>query len=134
MNIYSRIEPTKILHIIYRKRDIMEGRADLTDADEPIQVAAIKQQSGKTFRPHHHIPHKRIIPITQESWVIISGCVKVMLYDLDNSILHEDVLEAGDISITLEGGHNYYFMQDSIIYEYKNGPFEGVENDKIFID
>jgi len=109
------------------------GGADLVDTDQFIQCAALKMQSGKTFKAHRHILNQRAILITQESWVVISGCVKVMLYDLDNSILHEDVLEAGDISITLEGGHNYYFMQDAVVYEFKTGPYLGQENDKSFI-
>ena len=32
---------------------------------------------------------------------------RVTLYDIDNSVLHTDVLEPGDCSITLMGGHNY---------------------------
>lgn len=134
MNIYSKIEPTKILHIINRKRDIQAGRVDLVDADQFIQCAAIRQPQGKTFEPHRHnmnIRHETYIP--QESWVVITGMVQVILYDLDNTVLHTDVLEPGDISITLQGGHNYLFMQDSIVYEFKTGPYLGVQHDKTMI-
>lgn len=134
MNIYSRIEPTKVLHIIHRKRDAEKGRKDLVEPDQFIQVATINQPSGKTFAPHRHIMYPRHeVYITQESWVVVSGLVEVTLYDLDNSILHTDVLEPGDCSVTLEGGHNYKFLQDGFVYEFKTGPYNGVEQDKTMI-
>lgn len=136
MNIYSKIQPTQIIHIINRKADIKPGRVDMVDADQYIQCAAMKMEQGKTFKAHKHVSNRMMDTdwrITQESWVVISGCVKVMLYDLDDTLLHEDVLEAGDCSITLEGGHNYMIMQDAIVYEFKTGPYLGQENDKTFI-
>lgn len=134
MNIYSKIDPTQILHIINRKRDIQDGRNDLVEATEFIQVAVIKQPQGKTFNPHRHIMYPRSqVYITQESWVVITGLVQVTLYDLDNSVLHTDVLEPGDCSITLQGGHNYSFMQPGIVYEFKTGPYLGTEQDKTMI-
>jgi len=135
MNIYSHIEPTTILHIINRKGDIIAGRTDLVPPDEFIQCAVMNQPNGMTFKPHRHINQYRSESnyIPQESWVVISGLVKVILYDFDNTILHEDVLEPGDCSITLQGGHNYLFLQDSIVYEFKTGPYLGQRKDKIFI-
>lgn len=133
MNIYSKIEPTQVLHIITRKRDIQDGRIDLVEPDEFIQCAALKMYAGQTFKAHRHIENIRVTNIAQESWVIISGLVKVTLYDLDNSVLHTDVLEPGDCSITLQGGHNYECMQPSVVYEFKTGPYKGQENDKTFI-
>jgi len=134
MNIYSHIEPTRLLHIINRKRDIQDGRIDLVDTDQFIQCASIKQLCGKTFHPHRHIMQIRNeVYIPQESWVVISGLIQVTLYDLDNTVLHTDILEPGDVSITLEGGHNYLFMQDSVVYEFKTGPYRGVAHDKTMI-
>jgi len=133
MNLYSNING-KLLHILHRKEDIINGRQDLTPDDTPIQVASIKQPQGKTFRAHKHIPRPRAIEITNECWVVLSGQVKVTYYDTDDTILHEDVLMPGDVTITVgEGGHNYLFMQDGVVLEVKNGPFVGVENDKTFI-
>ena len=72
--------------------------------------------------------------MAQESWVVIKGSVKAILYDLDDTIIAEELLEPGDISITLRGGHNYYCMtDDTLVYEYKTGPYYGQEKDKQFI-
>ena len=106
MNIYSKIQPGKVLHIINRKSEIKDGRIDFVAAHQFLQCAGIKVDAGNSYHPHRHNWYGvGGIRIAQESWVVISGCVKVTLYDLDNSVLHVDVLEAGDITITLEGGH-----------------------------
>lgn len=134
MNIYSRIDPTQVLHIINRKRDIQDGRCDLVEPTEFIQCAALKQSNGKTFAPHRHIMQVRNeVYVPQESWVVISGLIQVTFYDLDNTVLHTDILEPGDCSITLQGGHNYLFLQDSVVYEFKTGPYKGQQHDKTFI-
>jgi len=45
------------------------------------------------------------------------------------------VLKAGDASFTLGGGHNYLILEDdTIVYEYKTGPYEGQKNDKVFLE
>ena len=40
-----------------------------------------------------------------------------------------------DASFTLYGGHNYLFLEDNtIVYEYKTGPYKGQSMDKVFLD
>lgn len=57
------------------------------------------------------------------------------MYDIDNkTILATPILEAGDASFTLYGGHTYEILEENtIVYEYKTGPYEGQELDKRFI-
>lgn len=135
MIIYSKIDPTTPLHIITRKRDIQQGRTDIVDPDQFIQCCSLKLAKGTTFKSHRHLESFRAhLYRPQESWVVISGMVQVILYDLDNTVLHTDVLEPGDISITLQGGHNYLIMvDDTLVYEYKTGPYLGQANDKVMI-
>jgi hypothetical protein len=53
---------------------------------------------------------------------------------LDDKILAEPILKTGDASFTLEGGHNYLILEDNtLVYEYKTGPYEGQLMDKKFI-
>ena len=134
MNIYSLINPTQILHIINRKRDIQPGRVDMVEPDNFIQCAAIRQNK-RTYQAHRHIMYPRSeVYITQESWVVVTGLVKVTLFDLDNTVLHTDVLEPGDCSITMQGGHTYEILaDDTVVYEFKTGPYLGVNHDKEMI-
>ena len=134
MEIRSKIN-NRLLHIIHRKADFKEGRTDLIQPDNFLQCSALKLKKEKTFRPHRHIPRTRTIDIiAQESWIVISGCVKVIYYDIDDSLLMTDILKAGDACFTLAGGHTYEILEDAIVYEMKTGPYEGQKLDKIFID
>lgn len=134
--IYSKIEPKKLLHIINRLSDI-DSRKDIVPEDNFIQCATLKMKNGKTFPPHKHITKDRYYPkqIAQESWVVIKGKVKCKLYDINDQLIAEPILESGDASFTLYGGHTYEILEDNtIVYEYKTGPYEGQKLDKEFIN
>lgn len=134
--VYSKVN-NQLLHFIKRKQSINQERENLVDTDNFIQCSAMILPKGEKFRPHHHIKrsvkHKQYIP--QESWVIIQGSVKCFFYDIDDNLLTTCILYPGDASFTLDGGHSYLILEDdTIVYEYKTGPYLGIKFDKIFID
>ena len=133
--IYSRVEPEKLLHIINRYDEI-EKRTDIAPASEFLQLATLRMEKDKTFRPHKHIWKSASGPsvIAQESWVIIKGSVRIFMYDIDDSLIGEEIIKKGDCSMTFEGGHTYEILEDdTVVYEYKTGPYTGQANDKVFI-
>jgi len=134
--IYSKIEPDKLLHIVVRKEEILPGRQDIVPEDNFIQCSILNMTKGKTFKPHRHIWKQRTRNvIAQESWIVIQGKVQCIFYDIDNTVVSTPILEVGDASFTLEGGHNYIILEDdTLVYEYKTGPYEGQALDKTFID
>ena len=134
--IYSKVDPSKLLHLIVRKEEITPGRQDIVPEENFIQCSILNMEKGKTFRPHKHIwKEKTRNVIAQESWVVIQGSVKCIFYDTDNTIIAEPILYQGDASFTLEGGHNYFILEDNtLVYEYKTGPYEGQALDKTFLD
>ena len=133
--IYSKIEPDKLLHIVVRKGDLKQGRTEVVSEEHFIQCALLNMEKDKTFKPHKHIWKNRTRDIiAQESWVVIQGKVKCTFFDIDDNIIAEPILEAGDASFTLEGGHTYTILEDdTLVYEYKTGPYEGQKLDKVFI-
>jgi len=134
--IYSKIEPDKLLHIVVRKEEMLPGRQDIVPEDNFIQCSILNMTKGKTFKPHRHIWKQRTRNvIAQESWIVIQGKVQCIFYDIDNTVVSTPILEVGDASFTLEGGHNYIILEnDTLVYEYKTGPYEGQALDKTFID
>ena len=133
--IYSKVDPSKLLHLIVRKEEITPGRQDIVPEENFIQCSILNMEKGKTFRPHKHIWKERTRNvIAQESWIVIQGSVKCIFYDTNDNILAEPILYPGDASFTLEGGHNYLILEnDTLVYEYKTGPYEGQALDKTFI-
>ena len=135
VKIYSKIKPNKLLHVVVRKEDLEPGRKDIIPESEFIQCSHLNMKKGKTFKPHRHIYKERTRDIiAQESWIVVQGSVKCIFYDLDDTILVEPILYPGDASFTLEGGHNYEILEDdTLVYEYKTGPYEGQALDKTFL-
>jgi len=134
VEIFSKVVKNKLLHKINRCADITKKRNDLSPSSEYLQVSTFKLEKDKTFRAHKHINTQKITDITQESWVIISGRVRVYLYDLDDSIIFSDILGPGDCSISYCGGHNYMSLEEgTTVYEFKTGPYLGQHLDKVFI-
>lgn len=133
--IYSKYDTNKLLHIIVRKEDLNTGRTEVVPPNHFIQCALLNMNEGKTFKPHRHIfkERKRNV-IAQESWIVVQGSVRCTFYDIDNEIIDEPILYSGDASFTLEGGHTYTILEDNtLVYEYKTGPYEGQKLDKVFI-
>ena len=133
--IYSKIKPNKLLHLINRLSDIQD-RTNVADDEQFLQLATLKMYKGQTFKPHKHIWKKPSVEqvIAQESWIVVKGRVRCIFYDLDDSVIATPIIEAGDCSMTFEGGHTYEILEeDTIVYEYKTGPYEGIEMDKTFI-
>lgn len=141
IKIESVAQPGRLLHILYRVARFTKylhdsDRHDLVPEDQFLQVAAIRMPEVKTFKPHKHIrravTNQQYIP--QESWVVVKGRVLVTYYDINDKVLEQHILNAGDCSITLEGGHNYQALEDdTLVYEFKTGPYNGQEQDKVFI-
>ena len=140
--IYSKIVPSKLLHLVHKLEDISSApidkglaRINVVPDEEFLQLATLKMDKGITFKPHKHIYKKgEQKVIAQESWIVIKGSVKVIMYDLDDTIIAEEILNIGDISITFRGGHNYKILEnDTLVYEYKTGPYKGQQNDKVLM-
>lgn len=137
--IYSKVEPDLLLHVIHRFDEfetMPDFRNEIIEGHNFIQCAALKMDGGKTFKPHKHITKSRTYDnqIAQESWVVIRGSVKCCFYDIDDTIIATPILRVGDASFTLRGGHTYFILEDNtVVYEYKTGPYEGQEFDKIFL-
>jgi hypothetical protein len=127
-----------LCHIVTRLAQIEAGdfRLDVSAPAEFLQLGIISAPSGKSFRPHIHLERNVVHSdfLAQESWVVIQGEVKVTYFDKRGNLLGQQILSSGDISITYRGGHGYEIIQDSVIYEFKTGPYLGQITDKKFID
>tara|TARA_Y100000114_G_scaffold64383_1_gene58957 strand:- start:5056 stop:5472 length:417 start_codon:yes stop_codon:yes gene_type:complete len=128
---------SKLCHQVFRRKDFeqVEPRSDLASASEPLQCSALKLNAGTTFRAHKHITIQKITTMTQESWCVVQGKVTAHFYDEQGKHLQDVLLEPGDMSMTFYGGHNYTIEEDNtLVYEYKTGPYMGQEKDKVFLD
>lgn len=134
IKIFSKVSK-KLLHICIKK-NLENKRENIIPENNFLQLASISLNKDQTFKAHQHIwrdvNYKKTI--AQESWVIVEGSVKVDYYDTDGSFISSHILKKGDCTVTLEGGHNYTSLEENtLVYEYKSGPYEGIKKDKVFI-
>ena len=132
--VYSKVKEDCLLLSLVRSSDVTENRIDLSPEEEYLQVAVKKLTKGTSFKPHKHKELKRNTDLTQEAWVFLSGRVRAKFYDLDDSLILDTELGAGDCAIVFKAGHGFEVLEDdTIIYEFKTGPYFGQEADKTFI-
>jgi len=132
--VYSKIEKECLLLTLNRRKDINKSRTDLSPAEEYLQCATKTLTKGMKFKPHRHNKLIRKTDITQEAWIFLSGRVRAKFYDLDDSLILDTELGAGDCVIVFKAGHGFEVLEDdTIIYEFKTGPYFGIEADKTFI-
>jgi cupin fold WbuC family metalloprotein len=111
-------------------------RANFSAENSFLQVALIQIPQHHDFKPHVHLERERSFHNlrAQESWVIIKGEVQVDYFSESGDFLETHTLQEGDCSISFKGGHGYRTLsKEAVVYEFKNGPYEGVSVDKKFI-
>ena len=134
LNVYSEVDPEVILFTTIKKQDITNNRINLTPSNQYMQAAAKKTKFGDYFKPHKHLPCNKEALITQESWVILNGSAVGTFYDLDDKVIKKVLLNDGDCVIIYNGGHSLKILEDdTILYEFKTGPYYGPDKDKVFI-
>ena len=127
---YSKLDGSLICNHIF-KEDISEYRTDLSPEKEIFQGCARKLNNDIFVLPHRHFPIERSTIGTQESWIIIEGKVLATIYDIDNCLLSEIELPSGSCIIFFNGGHSLRVLENNtLFYEFKNGPYYGHDTDK----
>lgn len=111
----------KILAIKIKKWS--NGSRPITEDSNALQALSIKYQSGHLTKPHLHSPKKRVTRQLQEALVVINGKIRVNLYGSGKKILKYFFLKNGEAAIILSGGHAVYFLKNTKMLEFKNGPF-----------
>ena len=135
LKVYSAVEKDIMLFSLIRQNEIVTQRQDIAPDEEFLQVGAKKINAGDYFRPHRHLPCHKIINTTQEAWVILNGQVQGIFYDLDETKVSEITLNSGDCIVIFRGGHALRCLtDDTILYEFKTGPYYGAEQDKTFLE
>ncbi len=99
-----------------------KGVTPITSDEESLQLLTINKEKGEVVKQHTHPKKERQTDSLQECLVVIKGKLKIKLYNLDNQLFETIEVKEGEAFITLEGGHEIEFLEDSQVFEIKNGP------------
>ena len=131
--IYSEVNK-ELLLVINKKQDILASRTNFSPDEALLQASSKILTKNDLFKPHKHNEIKRETLGTNEAWVILSGSIEAQFWDLDDTPIHKEILEAGDCAIVFSAGHGFKVLEEgTILYEFKNGPYFGQVMDKTFI-
>ena len=98
------------------------------------QLGIIKYPKDGKIKPHYHNELVREVFYTQEVLVIRKGKVKVNLFSNGSLEFYSSViLSQGDTILLASGGHGFEMIEDCEMLEIKQGPYNGVTNDKTHI-
>jgi hypothetical protein len=123
----------EVLALIIRQNYEPEGVNFITAEDNPLQVGVLKHQKSSKIKPHLHKSSPRIINAIQEVLHIAYGKVEAEFYGGNGKKVGSSILNSGDTIVLLSGGHGFNILEDCKIIEIKQGPYRGVEEDKVRI-
>ena len=102
---------------------IHKGSNPLTDPNQPLQLVTLKHPRGSYLKAHMHKPQKRITRSLQECLIVKKGKIRLDLYSPTKILFKNTYLIEGQALILLTGGYGIHLVEDSELFEIKNGPF-----------
>ncbi|MDR2408706.1 MAG: hypothetical protein LBE13_11425 [Bacteroidales bacterium] len=119
----------KIIAIIIRKNYSNKGITFFTPDDFSQQLAYMNHSKGKIIDPHVHNIVKREVLYTKEILFIKKGKIRSDFYTDEQEYICSRIIETGDVILLASGGHGFEMLEDTEMFEVKQGPYAG-ENDK----
>lgn len=121
----------KILGILLSEERWQSGLHFLTKDEEYIQAGTWVYEKGKQLGPHIHKESPRTSLRTQEVLCVRKGKLLASIYNDERLLIRQFELSAGDVYVSLAGGHGYTILEDGTeVLEVKNGPYPGHEKDR----
>jgi hypothetical protein len=106
--------------------------AGLPDATLFPAPATLSLQAGFIVHPkdheiarHEHVPVERTLAGTGEVLLVLRGRCEIDVYDHARQLVATRVLETGDLMIMSGGGHGFRMLEDTVLFEVKQGPYFG---------
>jgi len=103
-------------------------------AESSFQFGLLAHEAGYQEPPHYHKEFDRTISDLQQMFVVQRGVVGVQLFDDDGYMLREVILNPGDAIVLIHGAHAIRVVEDMQCISVKQGPFMGVDFDKVDVE
>lgn len=120
----------KVFAFIAAASDIADGIHPLTDPTLPLQVLMRKHGKGHRVEKHAHKEVARTSTRLNEGLVVIEGELRAQIFDDDGDDIGIYTVTAGQCLLMIAGGHEIEMTADTIVFEFKNGPYY---DDKILL-
>ena len=105
----------------------------LTPEDFSQQMGMIVYKKNEEIIPHIHLPITRKVEGTTECIIVKKGKCFIDIYGNDKKLIITKTLLEGDIVMLLGGAHGFRMIEDTILFEVKQGPYAGTNLSLIHI-
>ena len=130
-NIYDN--DNNVLAIVIRNDFSREGITFCTPNDYSQQMAYMHHPAGHVIQAHVHNEVRREVLYTKEVLVIKKGHLRCDFYTDSCEYVKSIELFSGDVILLASGGHGFVCLEETEMYEIKQGPYAG-EQDKTRFD
>lgn len=120
------------LALVVRRAWRPERTTFLTDAEDLLQAGGVVYPKGGVVTPHDHRPLERRLGRTSEALLVWRGRCEIDLYDEARRKVAVRTLEEGDLILLLSGGHGFRMLEDTVLFEIKQGPYTGIDEKERF--
>jgi hypothetical protein len=114
-----------VLAYLLRGRPSPTSTSFYTPPDCTLQVGHVVYPAGGDIARHIHLPIERHLIGTGEVLVLQQGRCVLDVYDQERRLVATSELNAGDILVTVGGGHGFRVLEDTVFLEVKQGPYPG---------
>ena len=108
------------------------GRKFPSQEEDNLQVGILNLREDEWIEPHIHKETGRKLNATHKVIFVVEGKMAFYFYNEDKKKIKEVLVEKGDLIMLMNGGFGFKALEDNTkIIEIKQGPYPGLENDKI---
>tara|TARA_Y100000768_G_scaffold374886_1_gene345084 strand:+ start:9780 stop:10181 length:402 start_codon:yes stop_codon:yes gene_type:complete len=104
----------------------------ITPDDLNQQMGMIVYSKDESITPHEHLPITRTIEGTTECIIVRKGSCFIDIYNKEQKKINTKKLKIGDIILLLGGSHGFRMIEDTVLFEVKQGPYAGDQDKRRF--
>lgn len=119
---------------IIRADTRVETTTFFSPPESSFQFGLLAHKAGFVEPPHYHKPITRTINDLQQMLLVQRGALAILLYSDDGKLLREVIMQPGDAIVLIHGVHAVRALEDFQCLSVKQGPFLGIEQDKILVE
>jgi hypothetical protein len=117
---------------VIRSRFLPDTTTFVTPDSFYQQAGFVVYPKGGEIQRHVHLPLQRHLVGTPETLMVRRGVVEIDLYGLDKEFVSTVSLREGDIILLIGGGHGIRCLEDTVLFELKQGPYTGLQEKERF--
>lgn len=125
----------KLIAVVFRNNIKVSGVKFFTESKNPFQIGIHQRPKGLSLPAHMHKHYRSLIIDTiQEILLVQKGKIRITFYTKKGKIITSKILDLGDSVLLMDGGHGVEFLEDSRVFEVKQGPYPGSQFAKKYIN